>query len=275
MSAIFDSDEPEKLISLVEIQAMVQPDIQEIQPELLSESQLKALLWQSLATASKFPETADVRSLCKILDVLIAHQPSSEQLNMAGEVLMWLSDICAARAEWMIEQWQHRHNPSEPVVNLDNCVDLFVQSLSLDMSELFEDPDPVQYPANRKTKLRPDETSSIAEDADKATLLSMLDSFTETQSEQPAMNPPTIELELADHIRNLAHNENVENWSKTIDRYLNDLKNTSKIRLIDLQSMTKMSIVELWLGLLLGGYPLEQQGEFYNVSHIWVASKND
>lgn len=269
MSATFDSDE---VIPSAELQARAKPEIQEIQPELLSETQLKASLWQALATASKYPETADLRSLCKILDFLIACHSSSEQLTIAGEVLMWLSDIFAARAERMIDEWQHRHNPSEPVVDLDHCADLFVQSLSLDVSELFEEPDPVQYPANRKTNLRPDETGSIAGDVDKETLLDMLDSFSETNSEQSLMNQSMLGMELADHIWNVSHSENVEKWSTTIDQYLNSPKYGSKIRLIDLQSITKMPIVELWLGLLLGGYPLEQQGEFYNASHIWVIS---
>ncbi|WP_223269972.1 hypothetical protein [Nostoc sp. 'Peltigera membranacea cyanobiont' 213] len=33
-----------------------------------------------------------------------------------------------------------------------------------------------------------------------------------------------------------------------------------------------MPMVEVWLGLLLGGFTLEQRGDFYNSRNIWVKS---
>jgi hypothetical protein len=83
---------------------------------------------------------------------------------------------------------------------------------------------------------------------------------------------PLDELEMAEQIRDLAHGENVEEWSKAIDHYLQRFGST--IRLPDLQQALKMPIVELWLGLLLGGYPLEQQGEFYNRQTLWITGAN-
>jgi hypothetical protein len=43
--------------------------------------QLQLDLWQSLETAAQFPETADVRSLCWMLELSIAEQPLNEQLQ--------------------------------------------------------------------------------------------------------------------------------------------------------------------------------------------------
>ncbi|WP_414517148.1 hypothetical protein [Nostoc sp. PCC 9305] len=34
----------------------------------------------------------------------------------------------------------------------------------------------------------------------------------------------------------------------------------------------KMPIVEVWLGLLLGGFILEQRGNFYHNQNVWVNS---
>ncbi|WP_375490895.1 hypothetical protein [uncultured Nostoc sp.] len=34
----------------------------------------------------------------------------------------------------------------------------------------------------------------------------------------------------------------------------------------------KMPIVEVWLGLLLGGFTLEQRGNFYQNQNVWVKS---
>jgi hypothetical protein len=43
------------------------------------------------------------------------------------------------------------------------------------------------------------------------------------------------------------------------------------MRLIDLQKALKLPIVETWLGLLLGDFKLEQRGNFYDSSEIWIS----
>jgi hypothetical protein len=222
--------------------------------------QLELDLWQSLETASRFPETADLRSLCNALKQTLSDQSLAEQLAVAGDVLVQLSEVYAARADLLISRWERRHNPTEPVVNLEKCVDLFVQSLSLDVTDLFEEPEPMQYPANRKKKSSAQADGSVVGEVDKDALLNWVD--------QMAAEQTLDELQMAEQIRDLAHGENVEEWSKAIAQYLQHLH--SNIRLPDLQQALKMSIVELWLGLLLGGYPLEQQGEFYDSQTLWI-----
>lgn len=39
---------------------------------------------------------------------------------------------------------------------------------------------------------------------------------------------------------------------------------------IQLVSDFKMPMVEVWLGLLLGGFILEQRGNFYHNQNVWV-----
>ncbi|NJO66114.1 MAG: hypothetical protein HC832_00340 [Leptolyngbyaceae cyanobacterium RM1_405_57] len=202
--------------------------------------QLELDLWQSLETASRFPETADLRSLCTALEQTITEQPLAEQLAVAGDVLMQLSEVYAARADLMFSRWERRHNPQEPVVDLEGCVDLFVQSLSLDVTDLFEEPEPLQYPSNRKKKTLSQEGSVVGE-VDKEALLNWVDQMEQEQ--------PLNELQMAEQIRELAHGESVEEWVEVIAQYLQHLH--SNICLPDLQQALKMSIVELWIGLLL------------------------
>jgi hypothetical protein len=226
--------------------------------------QLELDLWQSLETASRFPETADLRSLCDALEQALSDQSLVEQLAVAGDVLVQLSEVYAARADLLISRWERRHNPTEPMVNLEECVDLFVQSLSLDVSDLFEEPEPMQYPANRKKKSFAQADGSVVGEVDKDTLLNWVD--------QLAIEQPLDEAYMAEQIWELAHGENVEEWSRAIAQQLQLLGAT--IRLPDLQQALKMPLVELWLGLLLGGYTLEQQGEFYNSQTLWVIGAN-
>ncbi|MBD2328374.1 hypothetical protein [Alkalinema sp. FACHB-956] len=225
--------------------------------------QLQLDLWQSLEAASRFPETADLRSLCTALEQTITEQPLAEQLAVAGDVLMQLSEVYAARADLMFSRWERRHNPQEPVVDLEGCVDLFVQSLSLDVTDLFEEPEPLQYPANRKKRTLSQEGSVVGE-VDKEALLNWADQIEQEQ--------PLNELQMAEQIRELAHGESVEEWVGAIAHYLQLFG--SNIRLPDLQQALKIPIVELWIGLLLGGYSLEQQGEFYNSQTLWITGAN-
>jgi hypothetical protein len=226
--------------------------------------QLELDLWQSLEAASRFPETADLRSLCDALEQTLSDQSLAEQLTVAGDVLVQISEVHAARANLLISGWERRHNPAEPVVNLENCVDLFVQSLTLDVSELFEEPEPIQYPANRKQKLSIQEEGSVVGEVDKNALLNWVD--------QVAADQALNEAQMAEQIRDLAHGENVEEWSRAIAQYLQHFR--SNIRLPDLQQALKMPVVELWLGLLMGGYSFEQQGEFYNSQNLWIINRD-
>ncbi|NJL36200.1 MAG: hypothetical protein HC899_05160 [Leptolyngbyaceae cyanobacterium SM1_4_3] len=222
--------------------------------------QLELDLWQSLEAASRFPETADLRSLCDVLEQTLSDQSLTEQLTVAGDVLVQLSEVHAARANLLISGWERRHNPAEPVVNLENCVDLFVQSLTLDVSELFEEPEPIQYPTNRKQKTSVQEEGSVVGEVEKNALLNWVD--------QVAADQALNEAQMAEQIRDLAHGENVEEWSRAIAQYLQRFG--SKILLPDLQQALGMPIVELWLGLLMGGYSLTQQGEFYDSQTLWI-----
>ena len=86
--------------------------------------QLEFDLWQSLETASRFPETGDLRSLCDALEQTLCDQSLAEQLTVAGDMLVQISKVHAARASLLILGWERRHNPAEPVIDLNNCVDL-------------------------------------------------------------------------------------------------------------------------------------------------------
>lgn len=225
--------------------------------------QLELDLWESLETASRFPETADLRSLCDVLEQTISGRSVAEQLNMAGKVLVQLSEVYAARSQMMISIWEHRHTPSEPVVDLEDCVDLFVQSLSLDVAELFEEPESVQYPANRSKKSSIQAEGSVAGEVDKGALLNWVDQVSAEQALDGTR--------MAEQIRVLAHGENVEEWSRAIAQALQSLNST--VRLVELQQTLSIPMIEVWLGLLLGGYKLEQRGKFYDAQNIWIAGK--
>ena len=69
-----------------------------------------------------------------------------------AEGIEQLVGVYAERADYLIDGYERRHNPQEPIVNLDDCVELFVQSLQLDVSELMEPEEEVQYPVQRRSR---------------------------------------------------------------------------------------------------------------------------
>jgi hypothetical protein len=40
---------------------------------------------------------------------------------------------------------------------------------------------------------------------------------------------------------------------------------------MDLQTALSLPIIEIWLGLLLGDFKLEQRGRFYDPNEIWIS----
>jgi hypothetical protein len=230
--------------------------------------QLELDLWQSLEAATQYPETANLRRLCDALEGAIAHHPLQEQLQVAGEMLRQITEVYAARAEWMMSGWEHQHNPQEPVVDLEGYADLFAQSLSLDLGDLFEEPEAVVYPSDRRGRPLAGISKSAGEEGtvvgllDKEALLAELDQRLEE-------HPEMTEAEAFEAVISVAHGEDVSAWVGAIGQVLQQQENRT-LSLMEVQARSKMPLVTMWLGVLLGGYGMEQRGEFYQRETIWV-----
>jgi hypothetical protein len=225
--------------------------------------QLELDLWNALEMARQFPETMDVRSLCDALEQVIIDQPLSEQLRVVAEGIEQLIGVYAERATRLIDGYERRHNPQEPIVNLEGCVDLFVQSLQLDVTELMEPEERVQYPAQRRSRIREEATGSVVGVLDQAALLAQLD---QRLSEQPGMT----EAEAFNRAIATAHDEDVAAWSEAIAHGMNAMGGEA-VPLLVLQGAIGMPLIQMWLALLLSGYEVEQRGEFYQAETIWIA----
>jgi hypothetical protein len=223
--------------------------------------QLELDLWQSLDAAVRYPETANVQRLCDALEGAIAAHPLQEQLQMAGELLRQISEVYAARAAWLMDGWEYRHNPQEPIVALDEDASFFAQSLSLDLEDLFEEPEAVVYPSERRSRSAPQGT--IVGELDKEALLNALD-------QQLAEHPEMTEAEAFEAAISVAHGENVSEWMGAIGQVL--AEQGQEETLLGLQERLRMPWVEVWLAVLLGGYSVEQRGEFYQCETIWVGA---
>ncbi len=80
-------------------------------------------------------------------------------------------------------------------------------------------------------------------------------------------------LELADlqTALDVAHDESVSEWGAAISLRLDEWEQPQQsVGLLELQKSVEMPLVQVWLGLLLNGFTIEQRGDFYDAAQVWV-----
>jgi len=217
----------------------------------------EADLWQSLEVAAQFPQAADMTQLLQDLEQAMQFQTVEEQMRVAGEVLVQLSQVYVYRSEQMFDEWEQRYDPKEPVLDSESCVGLFVQSQHLDVQDLVELTESTVYPKGRKPRSVPIPFGSVVGEVDKEQLLAVLDELGEQAQHDQAMS--------------VAHDEDVSGWVATVAGYVE--RQPGGVCLMDVVQGVGYPLVQTWLTLLLGGFVLEQRGEFYG-GEIWVR-RND
>ena len=210
-------------------------------------------IWDMLEELSDAPPTVQLDPVWKCLDTQLHDLPLEQQLETAGLAFNQIAQILRARAALLLQDVLDSNNPDGPVVSTDIFAGLVRTTMRLDLEDLKEPAVSQTFRPhgshNYPTGINAD--NSVAAVIEKAKVLQMLQ-----------------EVESLEDIRNLAGNEDVEQWRRAISCYLAQINTT--IRLNELQRALNMPMVEVWLGLLLGGFTLEQRGDFYESQDIWV-----
>ena len=217
---------------------------------MVSVRQLELNLEVALEEASEAPESADVLRLWETFEGELAELGQRDRLRVAGDVLMQLAGICEAKSEVLWEDWQDAHNAEGPVMDGDWLQGLTRQTQELDFSELVQR-------SYGKSSDHPDEAKadedSVAGDVKKLSVLDMIDALKDADLKSQALA--------------VSHAENVSDWVKAIA----DGQTDAPQRLVDLQKQLQMPMVEVWIAALLGGFPMEQRGSFYQTQEVWVS----
>ena len=123
------------------------------------------------------------------------------------------------------------------------------QTQELDFSDLVQ--------RSYQTGDRPNEDKtgedSVAGDVAKLSVLDMIDALEDADLKSQALA--------------VSHAENVSDWVKA----LAEQQAESPQRLVDIQQQLQMPLIEVWIAALLGGFPLEQRGSFYQTQEVWVS----
>ncbi|MCU0571253.1 MAG: hypothetical protein MUF49_32390, partial [Oculatellaceae cyanobacterium Prado106] len=81
-------------------------------------------------------------------------------------------------------------------------------------------------------------------------------------------HPEMTEAEAFEAAIAVAHEEDVTRWVGAIAQVLEE--GSGEQTLLGLQERLEIPLVEVWLGVLLGGYGLMQRGGFYQRETLWV-----
>jgi hypothetical protein len=176
------------------------------------------------------------------------------QLRIAGEAVSQIADLFCDRSSFLFEELHSRAVKGEPIM-ADDAFDRYVrQSMVVDFDQFIE---PLQS-LPRKIPEPTKHGNSIVGAIDKEVLIQAL--------EQESLLSVEEEFERA---ISTAHAEDVSSWVEAIAQCITN--NSHPICLKDLQKSLKLPIVEIWLGLLLGDFKLEQREDFYDPNGIWVS----
>lgn len=203
---------------------------------------------QAIQQAIAVPATANLRQLLHQFEQVLAQLPQTAWLPIAGNLLAQLTDVLAARANYLLEEWEEKYHPveGEPILTADMLQQFLRQTMTLNLNDL------VDQPRSSPPMLL---TDSVIGSVDKTNLLEFLNQLDREQTKEHALA--------------VAHDEDVSAWISAIAQWLHTDR-TPEISLLELQRSLQMPLVEIWLALLLGGYPVEQRGDFYQRDSIWV-----
>ncbi len=218
--------------------------------------QLELHLWEELRWAQQMPETVEMMQILDAMDVAAAQLPEAARLQFAGEALLQIAELCAARATVLMTEWEEAYR--DPVVQQDFFADVVRQTMAVDLSDLMEPTTP-RKSRTKRGKSAETEAGSVVATVDKAALLAMVD-----QLESEA----ALEAERKQQVLQIAHDEDVSRWIEAIAQWLRAVPRKQASFQQVCQSLG-MPRVEVWLGALLGEFELEQGKEFYSDT-LWI-----
>ena len=216
---------------------------------MVSVRQLELNLEVAFEEAAEVPEHADVLSLWQQFEGELAGLEQRDHLRVAGDILVQLAGLCEAKADLLWEDWQDAHNADGPVMDEGWLQGLTRQTQELDFSDLVQR----SYHSSDCPNEGKSADDSVAGDVARLSILDMIDALEDADLKSQALA--------------VSHAENVSDWVKA----LADEQTDAPQRLVDIQQQLQMPLIEVWIAALLGGFPLEQRGSFYQTQEVWVS----
>jgi hypothetical protein len=217
--------------------------------------QLELDFRSAIALALAEPEAADLQQLWRSLEPELVGLTQKEQLQVAGQALCDLAEVCQRRAELMWVEWQDSHNTEGPIPDQDFLAGLVQKTMFLDISELVRQPK-----SRRAAGSVVDGGESVVEEVTKE--VALLLAGTEEEGKEPLS------------VAVLEHDEDIAAWATAVRVWMRR-QGLKSAAIAQLQQGTGLSVAMLWLAGLLGeltsGLELEQSGGFYDAAGVAIA----
>jgi hypothetical protein len=225
--------------------------------------QLEINLWTVLEQATAAPEEAAFPVIWQALDDVLPGLAIVEQLQTASATIAQVADIFQVQAGLIFEELEATAAQDGPKMPAD-AFDRYVrQSMAIDFDDYIEEPEALPR-MSRSDRVDVEDFYSVAQPVAQAELLEVLhDEIALSEEEAHA-------AALA-----VAHGEDISDWIAAIGEQL--AKVGTAITLETMLKMVQLPLIELWLGLLLGGYEMrrevvafERDEDFYSAIGILV-----
>jgi hypothetical protein len=223
--------------------------------------QLELNLWQQLAEAQQSPQAVDWQQLCLAFDVAMDDTPVGKQLAMAADAIAEMADVFAARADEFFSTWHRQRVAHEgPILDDDLFAEFVRQSFHLNLDGLVGVPE--LYVRSDPEKSH-EEIESVVGEVTKETALLLAGA--------------EDEVEPADAVVELAYDEDIAAWAKSIALWMHQQK-LERMGFMELLDGVGFEVVKGWLAVLLDeGFAIDrlEGSDFYRSSGILVALMRD
>jgi len=221
--------------------------------------QLELPLWEVLKEATIAPDEADLAQLLNALDETLPKLDTVGQLQVGAEAITQITQLFCDRSTLRFEDLEATNSAEGPVMPTE-AFDRYVrQTMEVDLEQFIE---PLASLPRKSPEREVSEGNSVVGELDQAAVLQVL-------KEQMSQDSELTEAEIFNQALALAHDEDVSVWVGAIAQRMAE-QQVSMAPLVELQQSTGMPLIQLWLALLLGGFTLQQRGEFYETEQIWV-----
>ena len=220
---------------------------------------LELPLWEVLKEAKIAPDEANLAQLLHALDEALSKLDTVGQLQVGAEAIAQIAQLFCDRSTLAFEELEATNSEEGSVMPTD-AFDRYVrQTMEVNFEQFIE---PLASLPRKSPQREVSEGNSVVGELDQAALLQVLD-------EQMSQEPELTEAEIFNRTLALAHDEDVSVWAGAITRCMAE-QQVAIVPLVELQQATGMPLIQLWLALLLGGFTLQQRGEFDETTQIWV-----
>ncbi|WP_017653105.1 hypothetical protein [Fortiea contorta] len=210
-------------------------------------------IWDVLDEMSEAPPDSTLAPVWECLDAELHDLSVEAQLETVGVAFNQIADILKMRAQSLLQDVRSSNSPDGPIVSTDIFAGLVRTTMQLDLDDLIEPLIPQTFKPHGVHQFSNvvQKSDSVVAPVEKEQVLEMLSSVNSIED-----------------VHKLAGDEDVLKWQSAIANYLVNVKD--EISLAKLQHVLQMPMVEVWLGLLLGSFQLQQRGDFYHSQNVWV-----